>query len=252
MLSKKIVKYIQSLSHKKFRDEEGVFIAEGPKVVSEFLLSEKFHCNLICAEKEWLLEYGSILKSIVPEDIHETDDHWLQSISLLKTPNKVVAVFEKKPPSAPPVLDRRITLMMDDLQDPGNMGTIIRIADWFAVRDIICSKNCVDCYNSKVVQSTMGSLSRVNIFYTDLIPFIQKNKKINLYAAALEGTSIFKLPKIAEGIILIGNESKGVHNDLLQLSSQKITIPRYGHAESLNAAVATGIVLSHILGFENG
>ena len=246
MLSKKIVKYIQSLSHKKFRDEEGVFIVEGPKVVSEFLLSKNIHCNLICAEKEWLLANDSLLKTITPENIFETDDHWLQSISLLKTPNKVIAVFKKKSFSSAPVFIDKISLMLDDLQDPGNLGTIIRIADWFAIDTIICSENSVDCYNPKVVQSSMGSLARVTVFYIDLLSFIKTNGKIILYATVLSGTPIFKLPKIDEGIILIGNESKGVHKDLLKLASEKITIPRYGHAESLNAAVAAGIILSQI------
>ena len=247
MLSKKIVKYIQSLSHKKFRDEEEAFIAEGPKVVSEFLLSEKMRCNFICAEKEWLLENDGLLKKITPENIFETDDHWLKSISLLKTPNKVVGVFKKKSSLKAPVFFNKISIMLDDLQDPGNLGTIIRIADWFAVENIICSENCVDCYNPKVVQSTMGSLARVNVLYTDIIKFVELNKNVNLYATALEGISIYELSKINSGIILIGNESKGVHNDLLKLASQKITIPRYGHAESLNAAVASGIILSHLM-----
>lgn len=247
MLSKKIVKYIQSLSHKKFRDEEGAFIAETPKVVSEFLSSEKFRCQLICAEKNWLSDNEPLLKNINPENIFETDDHWLQSISVLKTPNKVVAVFEKKALAAVPDLSGKISLMLDDLQDPGNLGTLIRIADWFAVENIICSENSVDCYNPKVVQSTMGSLSRVNVFYTDLVSFIKKNKNIDLYATTLSGNSIFKLPKIKEGIILIGNESKGIHQDLVNLSSHQITIPKFGHAESLNAAVAGGIILSHII-----
>ena len=246
MLSKKIVKYIQSLSHKKFRDEEGVFIAEGPKVVSEFLLSKNIHCNLICAKKDWLLANDSLLKTITPENIFETDDNWLQSISLLKTPNKVVGVFKKISSSVAPVLINKISLMLDDLQDPGNLGTIIRIADWFAIDTIICSENSVDCYNPKVVQSSMGSLARVTVLYTDLLSFIKTNEKINLYATALSGTSIFKLPKINEGIILIGNESKGVHEDLLKLAYERITIPRFGYAESLNAAVAAGIILSQI------
>ena len=107
-------------------------------------------------------------------------------------------------------LSVKISLMLDYLQDPGNMGTIIRIADWFAIENIICSNNCVDCYNPKVVQSTMGSLARVNVLYTDLLSFIQENKNINLYATTLHGTSVFELPKIKEGIILIGNEAKGV------------------------------------------
>jgi TrmH family RNA methyltransferase len=247
MLSKKIVKYIQSLSHKKFRDEEGVFIAEGPKIVSEFLLSENTRCTLLCADKEWLSENDFLLKTMLPDSIFETEQQWLQSISLLKTSNKVVGVFTMKPPVDTPDLSGKISLMLDYIQDPGNMGTIIRVADWFGIENIICSENCVDCYNPKVVQSTMGSLMRVNIIYTGLICFIKENKNINLYSTALSGTSIFKLPRINEGIILVGNEAHGVHESLLEFSYLKITIPRYGLAESLNAGVASGIILSQIV-----
>lgn len=246
MLSKKIVKYIQSLSHKKFRDEEGAFIAEGTKIVSEFLKTENLVCKLICADKTWLSENQNLLLKINPQNIFETDDYWLKSISLLKTPNKVLGVFEKKSSTRIPNLSDKISLMLDDLQDPGNLGTLIRIADWFAVENIICSENSVDCYNPKVVQSTMGSLARVNVFYTDLFSFIEKNKIIPVFATTLNGESVFNLPKIKEGIILIGNESKGIHNDLLKLTSHQISIPKIGHAESLNAAVAGGIILSHI------
>ena len=247
MLSKKIVKYIQSLSHKKFRDEDGVFIAEGQKVVGEFLSGSNMKCKLVCAEKSWLSENRFLLKNISPEKIFETDEHWLKSISQLKTPNKVVAVFEKRQEEEIKNLSGKISIMLDDLQDPGNLGTIIRIADWFAIENIICSKNSVDCYNPKVVQSTMGSLSRVNIFYSDIENFIQKNKKIKVFATTLTGTSIFKLPETKEGIILIGNESKGVHEDILKLCSDQITIPKFGKAESLNAAVACGIILSQMI-----
>ncbi len=247
MLSKKIVKDIQSLSHKKFRDEEGAFIAEGPKIVTELLMSDKIKCKIICAERTWLLENGALLKNANVENVFEADEDWLKRISLFKTPNKVVAVFNKKPVNESPDLSGKISLMLDDLQDPGNLGTIIRIADWFDIENIICSENSVDCYNPKVVQSTMGSLSRVNIVYTQLIPFIQKNKKIPVYAAALSGVSVFKLGKMTEGFFLIGNESKGLSEEILKLGSQKITIPKAGQAESLNAAVATGIILSQVI-----
>ncbi|HEY5368756.1 MAG TPA: RNA methyltransferase [Hanamia sp.] len=244
MLSKKIVKYIQSLSHKKFRDESGVFIAEGPKNISEFLLSKNLECKLICAESDWLSENQSLLAEMAKEDIFEADEQQLRSISTQKSPNKVVGVFNKKVVVENPDLSGKISIMLDYLQDPGNMGTIIRIADWFAIENIICSNHTVDCYNPKVVQSTVGSLARVNILYTDLNSFILKNKSINLYATTLHGTSIFELPKIKEGIILIGNEAKGVLGGLIEMSSNQITIPRYGHAESLNAAVATAIIIS--------
>ena len=246
MLSKKIVKYIQSLSHKKFRDEEDAFIAEGPKVVKELLGQNKMKCLMICAEKDWLQQHSNLLESLPDDKIHEADDQWLKSVSQLKTPNKVVAVFEKSKALSIPSLKGKISIMLDDLQDPGNLGTIIRIADWFAIEHIICSSNCVDVYNPKVVQSTMGSIARVNVFYTDLEKYIMKNKNVPVFATTLSGTSIFKLPKISEGIILVGNESKGIHSSLLQHCSQEITIPRFGHAESLNAAVASGIIISQL------
>lgn len=243
MLTKKIAKYIQSLSHKKFRDEEKSFIAEGPKVVEEFLTTKTFDCELIVAESDWLKENQSRLKG---REIFEVESDRLQSLSVLKTANKVLGVFKQPAIEKEPQLKGKISIMLDDLQDPGNMGTIIRIADWFGVDQIVCSKNSVECYNPKVVQSTMGSLARVNILYTDLFIFIQNNTEIPLYSAALNGESIFEMGTISEGIIVIGNESKGVQDELLNLSSH-ITIPRFGHAESLNAAVATGIILSHVM-----
>lgn len=246
MLSKKIVKYIQSLSQKKLRDEENRFIAEGPKVIEEFLSAANFSCAILCATANWLFENKNLLKKILPENIYEIDEASLQKISLLKTPNKVVAVFEKKQNETAPIIFNKLSLMLDDIQDPGNMGTIIRIADWFGIENIICSENCVDCYNPKAVQATMGSLARVNILFTSLISFITANENISVYAASLSGMPVSALKNINEGIILIGNESKGIHEDLLNLSSKKITIPRFGHAESLNAAVATGIILSHL------
>ncbi len=246
MLSKRIVKYIQSLSHKKLRDDHGQFIAETPKVVAEFLSAEDFKCKILCADKTWLLENENLLKNILHENIYETDESTLQKISLLKTPNKVLGVFDKRLQNAEPVISGKISLMLDDIQDPGNLGTIIRNADWFGIENIICSENCADCYNPKVVQASMGSLARVDVSYSSLYAFIELNKNISVYAATLAGTSVFDIPKINELIILIGNESHGISEELLSMATQKITIPRYGNAESLNAAVATGIILSHI------
>ncbi|MEP6927591.1 MAG: RNA methyltransferase [Ginsengibacter sp.] len=246
MLSKRIVKYIQSLSHKKLRDNHGQFIAETPKVVAEFLSAEDFKCKILCADKTWLLENENFLKNILQENIYETDETTLKKISLLKTPNKVLGVFDKRLQNVEPVISGKISLMLDDIQDPGNLGTIIRNADWFGIENIICSENCADCYNPKVVQASMGSLARVDVSYSSLYAFIELNKNISVYAATLAGTSVFDIPKINELIILIGNESHGISEELLGMATQKITIPRYGNAESLNAAVATGIILSHI------
>lgn len=246
MLSKKIVKYIQSLTHKKLRDEESRFIAEGPKVVAELLLAENFPCKILCASGDWLNGNKNLINKISPENIHEVDEITLEKISHLKTANKVVAVFDKKIYGEIPLLKNTITLMLDNIQDPGNLGTIIRIADWFGIENIICSENCVDCYNSKVVQASMGSIGRVNVWYRSLFSIIKENENIGLYAAALSGTPLPEFNKITEGIILIGNESIGINEELLKKVNQKITIPKYGLAESLNAAVATGIILAHI------
>ncbi len=246
MLSKKIVKYIQSLSHKKLRDELGAFVAEGPKVVTELLSSGKFICKIICAEKEWLQLNKDLINNPLI-DIYEIDEELLKRISFLKTPNKVVAVFNKEESIIVPHLINKLTLVLDDISDPGNLGTIIRIADWFAIENIICSENCVDCYNPKVVQSTMGSLGRVNLFYEDLFSFISSNKTISVYATTLSGQPLSEFKDLFEGFILIGNESKGINEKLLESSTKEITIPRFGNAESLNAAVATGIILSHLI-----
>ncbi len=245
MLSKKVAKYIQSLSHKKLRDELDAFVTEGPKVVSDLLSSGAFRCKLICAKAEWL-QQAKNLTGIPAADIYEIEEDALKKISLLKTPNAVVAVFQKRELINLPPLNNKITLLLDDISDPGNLGTIIRIADWFAIENIICSEHCVDCYNPKVVQSTMGSLGRVNIFYQELSSFISANKNITTYAAALSGKPLSAFKNIHEGFILIGNESKGVSEKLLEISADQITIPKYGEAESLNAAVATGIILSHV------
>ncbi len=246
MLSKRIAKYIQSLSHKKLRDAYGQFIAETPKIVVELLSNRGFRCEILCADKSWISENKIVLKRILAANIYEVDETDLQRISQLKTPNKVVAVFEKKAENKSPDIQNKLSLMLDDINDPGNLGTIIRIADWFGIENIICSENCADCYNPKVVQATMGSLARVNIVYTSLPAFLQLNKNVDIYATALSGISLPEIEKINEGIILIGNESRGISEELLQAATQKITIPKYGNAESLNAAVATGIILSHL------
>ena len=157
-----------------------------------------------------------------------------------------MAVFYKKEDKITGLKDN-FSLMLDEIKDPGNMGTIIRTADWFGVKNIICSNECVDYYNPKVVQATMGSLCRVNIIYTELEEFINKNKAIKTYAATLSGKPLSSFNKLKEGIILIGNESKGVKENLLKLVAEQITIPKQGEAESLNAAVACGIILSHLI-----
>jgi len=246
MLSKAIVKYVQSLHHKKFREEHGVFVAEGPKVVTDLLHSGKFLCKVIYAVDSWLDENTKLLVNISAENKLPVNEADLEKISLLHTPNKVLAVFYKKQEEEIE-LKKKLNLMLDDIRDPGNFGTIIRIADWFDIKNIICSEDCVEQYNPKVVQASMGSLSRVNIVYTDLKKFIKSNKEIDLYAATLNGIPLSSFDQITEGLILIGNESKGVNSELVNLAIAKITIPKFGKAESLNAAVAAGIILFHLV-----
>lgn len=246
MLSKTQVKYIQSLSHKKFRDEEGVFIAEGPKIVAEILKEKPSAVRYIYAVKNWHETNENLVKNIGTESLNEVSEKELEKISSLNTPNQVFAIIKKLPVQQNIDCKIQLVIALDEIQDPGNLGTIIRIADWFGIKHIICSKDCADVYNSKVVQSTMGSIIRVNVMYTDLEDFLNKQKGIEIMAAALEGIPVQKIKEGKNGVLLIGNESKGISKELLSFASTKITIPQIGKAESLNAAVATGIILSHL------
>ena len=247
MISKSHTKYIQSLQHKKFRDEYNRFIAEGPKAVMDLLDAGNFVCKEIIAVKEWMDMYKGSFDA--PADIvfTEVKDFELEKISSLSTARDVLAVFEKRPSHAAIDVRGKISLVLDTIQDPGNMGTIIRIADWFGIEHIICSAGSADIYNSKVVQATMGSLGRVHVLYTDLPAWLKQNKKVRIYAASLEGAPLHSLGKLTEGIIVIGNEAHGISEEVMECVNEKITIPKRGKAESLNAAVAAGIIVSHLV-----
>lgn len=246
MLSKTYTKYIQSLHHKKFRDADNVFIAEGSKVVMELLQSSIFSCQQVLGLQQWLQQNEMLIRKTYSGPLQAIDNFELEKISALSTPNQVLAVFKKaKKNTSDP--KGKITLVLDTIQDPGNLGTIIRIADWFGVPSIICSENCTDIYNPKVVQSTMGSLGRVNVNYTNITDWLKKNSGIQIYAAALNGKNVHHLKGLTEAIIVIGNESKGISAEVMELCTEKITIPKNGQAESLNAAVAAGIILSHMV-----
>ncbi len=244
MLIKSKVKYIQSLGQKKSRDEENVFIAEGPKIVKELLEANIAEVKEVFALKEWVMNNGKLLTK---SDVVEITEIELERISQLTTPNNVLAIVKKFDINENISTKNKVTLVLDTIQDPGNLGSIIRTADWFAVDQIVCSKDCADVYNPKVVQSTMGSIARVKIFYTDLEKWMAEQKDIRIYATVLEGQDISTVKKINEGIIIIGNESKGISDELLKLANIKITIPKKGKAESLNAAVAVGVVLGNLI-----
>jgi TrmH family RNA methyltransferase len=241
MLSKKVVKDIQSLNQKKHRTETGFFVAEGPKVVGELLglIPNQFHS--IYATEVWQQEH----QAWTPVPVETVTEEELQKISQLQTANQVLAIIRQMP-SEKPSLQNEWALYLDTIQDPGNFGTIIRIADWFGIKEIICSKGCADLYNPKVVQSTMASIARVKVWYDDEENWLSQ-QQLPVLAATLGGTSIYKAEDIAAGILLIGNESKGVRAEYIQRATQQVTIPRIGEAESLNAAVATGIILSHLV-----
>ena len=243
MFSKSTIKYIQSLQHKKFRDEHNHFIAEGPKLVTELLVGNLFECTSIFAVEEWRSALALVVRQKFASKINIIKDFELEKISALKQPNQVLAVFNKKIPLQHIDTKNKITLVLDDIQDPGNLGTIIRIADWFGIENIICSPNTADCYNSKVVQSTMASLGRVNIIYTNLAGWLSNHITVKKYAATLAGRPLAEIGNLLQGIIIIGNEAKGIKQDILQLADEEITIPKIGAAESLNAAVAAGIIL---------
>lgn len=241
MLSKSKIKYIQSLGHKKLRDEEGLFLAEGPKVVKELINEVPAFIQSVYCVEDWLPETRNLPGQVELNVIPGTE---LQRISQLTTPNKVLAVVRKLDPGSIQAKNK-ITLALDTIQDPGNMGTIIRTADWFGINQVICSPDSADIYNPKVIQSTMGSIARVKVLYADLEEWIRGQNVIK-YAAALDGTDVNVVRNIKEGILIIGNESQGIHPDLLQLADKKITITKAGHAESLNAAVAAGIIMAQL------
>jgi len=244
MITKNQVKYIQSLGQKKSRDEENCFIAEGPKLVNELMTASNCRIAQFYVLKEWIDEHANAKDH---GEVIEVSAAELEKISQLTTPNQVLAVVEKIQWKNEPIVKGAISLVLDTIQDPGNMGTIIRLADWFGVKTIFCSSDCVDVYNPKVVQASMGSISRVRVEYTDILSLLKDNKEVSIYAAILNGRDVTKMEKINDGMIVIGNESKGINEEILNLANVHITIPGKGKAESLNAGVATGIILSHLV-----
>jgi RNA methyltransferase, TrmH family len=233
MVSKNQIKTISSLHQKKYRKINELFIAEGQKTIAELISAGFVLDNLFVTEQLNLHETEII--------ISETD---LKKISALKTPNNCLAVFKTKPTLK--IIEKGLILVLDNLQDPGNLGTIIRLADWFGVAQIICSEETVDLYNPKVVQATMGSLARTEIIYTDIFAFL-KQTKMPIYGTFMDGENIYKNILPTEAIIVMGNEGNGISKPIEALITQKIAIPRFGtiqKTESLNVSTATAIILS--------
>lgn len=238
MITKKQVKYIQSLSQKKLRDSEKQFVAEGPKIVDELLTVDALELVALYATEEWTAKQSAAWP------VETVSDGELERISFLKTPNQVLAIFKKPEIVA---ADSGWELVLDGIQDPGNLGTIIRTADWFGVSRVVCSEDTADAFAPKVIQSTMSSIARVSVQYTDLEAYMGQQKVF--VGAVLGGRELGSRPVTAPASLVIGNESKGIRPHLLPLLTDTVTIPRIGRAESLNAAVATGILLSHFTSF---
>ena len=241
MLSKNKIKYIHSLELKKNRKKEGVFVAEGHKLVGDLL--PHFHCRLILATTTWLEEHPDIQA----DEIIEITPEELVKASLLKTPQEVLAIFEQPQYDyTTDVIKNSLCLALDDIQDPGNLGTIIRLADWFGIEHIFCSQGTVDVYNSKVIQATMGALARVKVHYCNLPDLISSLKDVPVYGTFLDGENIYNKPLSENGLIIMGNEGNGVSKEVSQLINNKLYIPNYptGRAtsESLNVAIATAVV----------
>jgi TrmH family RNA methyltransferase len=235
-ISKNQVKVITSLSQKKYRQKHKLFIAEGIKVVNE-LLNSSFEIDTLFAVDNFKTDISS-------DKIIRIAQKDLQKISNLKTPNKVLGLF--KIPDEIPLQINGVTIALDAINDPGNLGTIIRLCDWFGVSQLVCSKETVDCYNQKVVQASMGSLTRVSIIYTDLETYLHETH-LPTFIADMDGENIYKTTLPKEAILIMGNEANGVSDEIKALIKNKISIPRFGETqrtESLNVATATAILLS--------
>ena len=234
MLSKNQIKLITRLKQKKYRLQHGFFVVEGIKTIQELLQSKLTLHALYTTETFNIDAKDEIL-------ISETE---LKRISFLTTPNKALAVF--KIPASKSINTSGLIVALDDVRDPGNLGTIIRLCDWFGITDLICSKETVDCFNPKVIQATMGSITRVNINYVDLVDFLNETN-LPVFGAFMEGENVYKKQLPKEGVLVMGNEAKGVSKAIEAIIDEKISIPRFGNlqaTESLNVATATAILLS--------
>lgn len=236
MLSKNQIKLISSLQQKKYRFANQLFFAEGIKVIQE-LVKSNFELEHLYTTQEDFKEIRSDKRTRITESE-------LNKISALSTPNTCLAVF--KIPLESKSADSGLILALDSVRDPGNMGTILRLCDWFGIKQLICSKETVDIYNPKVVQATMGSIARVNVNYVDLKTFIEKSK-LPVFGTFMNSENIYKTTLSQEGIIVMGNEANGISESIEKLVTKRITIPRFGDVqitESLNVATATAIILS--------
>jgi TrmH family RNA methyltransferase len=242
MFTKNQAKLIKSLDEKKNRVELGLFLVEGEKSVAE-LLDADFEIELLLTTTEFFEKFGEKIKekSKTYEIVNQFD---LEKVGTFATNNAALAVVKQKENKNFEIKKDEVVIALDEIKDPGNLGTIIRIADWYGIKNIVASKNTVDFYNPKVITATKGSFTRVNIFYTDLKDFLSYTK-LPIFGAFLNGENIHETKFPASGILVMGNESNGVSKEIEKLITKKITIPAFGKAESLNVAIATAIILDN-------
>lgn len=236
MVSKNQIKLITSLQQKKYRQTHQLFVAEGVKVIQELLLSNFVLEHLYCTT-----ELFEAIESNKKTIISESD---LKKITSLATPNNCLALFQIPPPQKQPLSS--LIVALDAIRDPGNLGTIIRLCDWFGIYQLVCSNETVDVYNPKVIQATMGSIARVCITYVDLPQYLQQTK-LPVYGTFMDGKNVYKEQLPTEGILVFGNEANGISDEVAQYVTNRLAIPRFGtlqKTESLNVATATAIFLS--------
>lgn len=246
-MSKAQIKYIQSLRLKKYRQKSGRFLAEGIKVVDELLTQDYIAVEEIYALSGWIDQYRKADTLYPTLDPVEISAEQLSRISALHTAQPVIALCRIPPADRWTPEPGQISFLLESIRDPGNLGTLVRIADWFGITQIVCSPDCADAFNSRTIQASMGSIARVRITEQPLGPCLEVQGAIPVYAATLQGEDIREVPPLQEGALLIGNESKGLSEDILKYATRQITIPRIGKAESLNAAVAAGIICGRLL-----
>jgi RNA methyltransferase, TrmH family len=250
MISKSWLKLIKSLQIKKFRVKEGLFIVEGAKSVLELVNSDYKIQTIFCTDSFYSQHLFQLKK--VQNSIQIVTEKELAETGTFSTNNAALAVVSIKEERSLKIDKGEFALILDEVKDPGNLGTIIRIADWFGIKKIICSIETVDFYNPKVISSTMGSFTRVEIMYTDLEGYLkQVDKKTPVFGAFIEGENIHEVAFPSSGYIVMGNESSGISTEVEAFVNKKITIPRFGNAESLNVAVATAIVLDNLKRWQN-
>jgi TrmH family RNA methyltransferase len=243
-LSKNVIQSVRRLEQRKFRREEGAFLAEGNKLVEDNLSA--MHCRkLIATEAWWAAHPEAVSRS---EQCYVARREELERVSLLQTPQEVLGVFSIPDfPLQAEALRSSLSVVLDDVQDPGNVGTIIRLCDWFGIEQVICSPGTADCYSPKVVQASMGAVCRIRVHYTPLVPFLSELKGLPIYGTYLSGENIYRTELSPVGLIVMGNEGKGISAELAPLITHRLTIPSFAlgtTSESLNVGVATAIIAS--------